>query len=529
MNGFFHYHSFGFHVASEIRIPLLNPIDDSSSPDITIHRGDLSSYSQNQNSTAESFYKKQTGDFLIRNGEEIIVDTEKPLPDSFLCPEFISTILRQRHMLSVHGTAICKNGLAIIICGDHGAGKSTLAAEFIRNGWKFMTDDIAVIERDQSIFRVRPGNPVQKLWKDAIAQYQQENAILRAVPLKNTNGEFYIDARNFYQERKRCIECIVFLEKTDRLTSVRELTGFEKITALYSCLLSGFQHSTESGDISIPPYIDAAASIRMLKITRGTDSISAQQEFQIIHDFFESFIVKIAHTKVLIKSSTEECKSHFRKYLTCGTPDFSVNITNNQLHHELTKISVQKENAPTNPLSAADRFAVFRSIAEKMPLYQAFLIHGSAISFCGQGLVFVASSGTGKSTFSLSWARCFPSKVHYVNDDKPLISLKTGAPTICGTPWCGKHGRGSNTYVPLKSICFLERDQTNHIRKIRSIDALPMLLSHVYQPEKSEGKDALFSLISHISSMVDFYIIGCNLDADACITSKEVLFPDESS
>ena len=66
------------------------------------------------------------------------------------------------------------------------------------------------------------------------------------------------------------------------------------------------------------------------------------------------------------------------------------------------------------------------------------VLHGSAIAYDNQGIVFSANSGTGKSTHSNLWKKRFGSKVTIVNDDKPAIRFYDGIPYIFGTPWSGK-------------------------------------------------------------------------------------------
>lgn len=72
-----------------------------------------------------------------------------------------------------------------------------------------------------------------------------------------------------------------------------------------------------------------------------------------------------------------------------------------------------------------------------------------------------------------------------VNDDKPLIRLENGQAIAYGTPWDGKHRLSTNTAVPLKAICILERSETNQIVPITMHQALPMLFQQAYRPQEA--------------------------------------------
>ena len=45
----------------------------------------------------------------------------------------------------IHAAAVARNGHAILLAGRSGAGKSTLAASLVRQGWRLLADDMAVI------------------------------------------------------------------------------------------------------------------------------------------------------------------------------------------------------------------------------------------------------------------------------------------------------------------------------------------------------------------------------------------------
>lgn len=75
----------------------------------------------------------------------------------------------QREMLPFHCSALeAPQGGGILIAGESGAGKSTLTAGLLQQGYRFLADDMAVVDPSQKSYVVGyPGFPYLKLCPDA--------------------------------------------------------------------------------------------------------------------------------------------------------------------------------------------------------------------------------------------------------------------------------------------------------------------------------------------------------------------------
>ena len=172
-----------------------------------------------------------------------------------------------------------------------------------------------------------------------------------------------------------------------------------------------------------------------------------------------------------------------------------------------------------------ETLAVYRKIAERMPAYDTFLFHGSAIAVDGAAYIFTAKSGTGKSTHARLWREMLGERAVMVNDDKPLIRVHPdGAATVYGTPWDGKHHLSSNIAVPVRAICILERAQENRIREISKAEALPMLLQQTYRPADPAALAKTLTLIDRLK--VKLYRLGCNMEKEAAEVSYNAMNED---
>ena len=203
--------------------------------------------------------------------------------------------------------------------------------------------------------------------------------------------------------------------------------------------------------------------------------------------------------------------------------DFAVSTTPADIEFERAK-SAAEDRAEGHAVREykdpyLETLAVYRKIAERLPEYGGFLIHGSCIAVDGQAYLFTAKSGTGKSTHARLWMRLLGEKAQYINDDKPLVRFRDGVPLIYGTPWDGKHHLSANASAPLRAVCILERSAENHIKKISAAEAYPMLVQQTYRPADPLALAKTLQLLDRLAKCVSFYRLGCNMEPQAAEVS----------
>ena len=156
-----------------------------------------------------------------------------------------------------------------------------------------------------------------------------------------------------------------------------------------------------------------------------------------------------------------------------------------------------------------------------MPDFDTFLFHGSCVAVDGEGYLFTAKSGTGKSTHTRLWREYLGDRAVMVNDDKPLIRADENGVTIFGTPYNGKHRLGSNIAVPLKAVCILTRAAENHIEPIDREQAYAMLVQQAYRPADPVAMAKTLTLIDRLADGAKLYLLGCNMDIEAAKAAYE--------
>ena len=197
--------------------------------------------------------------------------------------------------------------------------------------------------------------------------------------------------------------------------------------------------------------------------------------------------------------------------------DFSVTVSAADIAAEMAADPAEKKHTPEQ----YEPLALYRKICAELLGRGAFLMHCAVIGYEGCGYAFAAKSGTGKTTHIRLWQACFGrEKVTIVNGDKPILRVIGDAVYAYGTPWCGKEGYNANTRVPLRGLCFLERDAENGISRISDAEAMPRILSQVMVTDSADlmrQMELLDALVTH----VPLYKLGCNMDIEAARVAYE--------
>ncbi len=157
-------------------------------------------------------------------------------------------------------------------------------------------------------------------------------------------------------------------------------------------------------------------------------------------------------------------------------------------------------------------------------LYDGIVIHSSSLSLDGKGILFTAPSGTGKSTHAGLYEKHFGDRVKVINDDTPVVRFIDDTPYVYGTPWSGSSDKYENLEVPLKAIVVLKQAPKNRIRKLSTIEALPLVMPRVFMPYfDNELMERAYKLLDSLLGKVPIYHLECRPDQEAMEMSLECI------
>ena len=184
---------------------------------------------------------------------------------------------------------------------------------------------------------------------------------------------------------------------------------------------------------------------------------------------------------------------------------------NNPNDHEIAR-SVR------DGLFAALRSVLISALAQKRGL----IIHSCTILWQGEGVMFSAPSGIGKSTHAHLWQQLY--KTPILDGDATACRMVQGVPIVYGLPWCGTSGEFINQRVPLGAIVFLQQANENRIEKLDLSEATLRLTARCFLlPWTHELMNQFLDTVQEIAENVDCYLLNCRPDSDAVELVKTCL------
>lgn len=235
------------------------------------------------------------------------------------------------------------------------------------------------------------------------------------------------------------------------------------------------------------------------------------------------FKIKLAGRVFGITCQFEEVYAYCRDYVVKDSSDWHFREDAADIEIVITAEDILREKS-------IETLVVLRKIADIMPAYQCFLMHGTVVSWRGNGYMFTAPSGTGKSTHAALWKKYLENDVEIINGDKPFIRVENSGRAqksadtqvyAYGSPWAGKEHWQKNTRVPLKGLCFLQRGKTNTIRKIQPTEAMPMLMPQVYCTNQPTMAAKVLDMLDVVFDEVPMYVLTCDMSEEAVRCSFE--------
>lgn len=288
------YYMYQLFVQSEIR--LYNLPTKEGAADVIIRRR------KSSENEAELFPKDCTfktlpnstyihgsaGRIVIRNGTEIIFeqapDAEEGDIRALICGWGMAFLLDQRGNTIIHGSALVKNGKALIISGASGSGKSTVSLELIQRGYQYLADDITVI-KEQNGFWVLPSHPTQKVCRNVAGQL--DSSLLEYI--NEASDKFsYINNISFFDRPVKAATLVHLLTGDIEELHTETCTGLRRYLNTLECLFLGEIYVTAgTPDKDKFHCLKLAEQMDVVKIVRPKTKDTLNEIVTFIANYFE--------------------------------------------------------------------------------------------------------------------------------------------------------------------------------------------------------------------------------------------------
>ncbi len=156
--------------------------------------------------------------------------------------------------------------------------------------------------------------------------------------------------------------------------------------------------------------------------------------------------------------------------------------------------------------------------------WSALVFHAAYVVWRGGAMLFVAPSGTGKSTQAALWERCRGAES--INGDKAAVRLG-GAPMAYGMPFCGTSGICRNETLPLRCVVLLAQGPENRVCRLSAVEALPQLSGNLFADTLIHEEWQLARrLLLDLAAAVPVYRLCCTPDERAVDALEAALAQD---
>jgi hypothetical protein len=200
----------------------------------------------------------------------------------FIRGPVLGYVQRLRGVTCLHASAVNIEGTAVAFAGQVGAGKSTLAAEFVRRGFPLVSEDVVPLQPASDAILVQPGHPNVGLWPDSVAAaYGHEEALPRFVPGWNKRC-LDVAANGSFARSVLPLGAIYLLSqrRNEDAPRIEDVQGSERLVALAENTYAGWLadaagRARDFGVLSalirlpirrIVPHCDPAALSRMAEL-----------------------------------------------------------------------------------------------------------------------------------------------------------------------------------------------------------------------------------------------------------------------
>jgi len=154
-------------------------------------------------------------------------------------------LIEALYLTPIHAACVALEGSGLLLCGDSGAGKSSLSFACARRGWTFVSDDANFLVRGGKQ-RVVVGNPYHLHFRESATELFAD--LKEYCPTQRINGEIAIELATanmpeIITSPQSAIDFLVFLNRaTSGPASLRPFSKERASACLEQVICYGEQH-----------------------------------------------------------------------------------------------------------------------------------------------------------------------------------------------------------------------------------------------------------------------------------------------
>ena len=237
------YRAYGLLFSSDIPIAHFMEEDSSEEPDVYIRHSEIfgNAYTPPASMQIETSPGRlllrgaKSATILVTGGNAIIIE---PLPggdpatiQQMMLGWAFAGLFHQRAMLPLHGSTLCRGDDCFVFCAPSGGGKSTLTSSFLKRGFSFLDDNVALVDFQDGTAFIASGSPELRLWEDSMDSLEFEHKVVGRIR-PEIDKTSIIARSNFRSEKAKLRKIFILKRGAASTVSFVNVTGAAKFQAL---------------------------------------------------------------------------------------------------------------------------------------------------------------------------------------------------------------------------------------------------------------------------------------------------------
>lgn len=215
-------------------------------------------------------------------------------------------------------------------------------------------------------------------------------------------------------------------------------------------------------------------------------------------------------------------KKEYRIFKTFDGREYAV-LQYDMQQKEGTLLYDRQEHDLINHGAACLRFAAFEQM---MLSADRILLHAACVQTDLGGILFSGVSGIGKSTQAELWMKHRGATM--INGDRPVLFGEEDQWFAAGSPYAGSSHCYVNAVTPIKGIVFLQKAQTNSVRRLTPGESFLHIYRNVVANTWNQYyMDKMVDLIKKMAEVIPCYSFACTPDEEAVNYLEQYLSREE--
>jgi hypothetical protein len=227
---------------------------------------------QRVNQKEYSLNVEDVANFYVSEGNHIFIfpypNAAKNSLELYLNGSAYGAILHQRNILPLHGSCFNWNNKGIMLCGESGAGKSSLTASFCLKGAEFLTDDVTPVLFTNGKPQIWVMSDRIKLWNDSLDQLNHNKDGLHRIDAETEKFYFPMESEKGKLFPLNQLFLLSIHDKPE--VEFQEISGVDKFEALKDEIyrLEYLQGMPDTASVYFKQLVNIARAVKITKVSR---------------------------------------------------------------------------------------------------------------------------------------------------------------------------------------------------------------------------------------------------------------------